>query len=77
MKEIAIAHSCLHIIVGFSEFCYSKPNCVGNAVQTEGPTARDCCAGTNDGQSFSTDDGLCVISQCIGKDIFVSITREC
>ena len=45
--------------------CYSKPGCVGDIVTAPGLTARDCCAGTNDGQSYK--DGVCTVLQCIGK----------
>ena len=47
--------------------CYSQPDCVGDIVTAPGLTARDCCVGTDDGQSY-TDDGVnCTVSRCIGK----------
>ena len=45
--------------------CYSKPACTGDIVEAPGPTVRDCCVGTNDGQSY--EDGECKVSQCVGE----------
>ena len=49
------------------EQCFSEPGCNGTAVKAPGPSARDCCAGTNDGQSYGLGLGNCEINQCIGK----------
>ena len=54
-------------IAGDSQACYSQTGCVGVIVTAPGPTARDCCAGTDDGESFSENGVNCTISQCIGK----------
>ena len=35
-------------------------------VTAPGPTARDCCVGTDDGQSYSDDSMYCILWQCIG-----------
>ena len=32
----------------------------------ENLTARDCCVGTDDGQSYANSSGTCVVTQCIG-----------
>ena len=47
--------------------CYSQPGCVGDIIATLGPTARDCCVGTDDGQSYTDDFVNCTVLQCIGK----------
>ena len=39
---------------------------MGFPVNTSGPSARDCCVGTDDGQSYGSP-GSCMITQCIGK----------
>ena len=52
---------------GSQQVCYSQPGCVGDIVSAPGPTARDCCAGTDNGQSYSNDGVNCHVSQCIGK----------
>ena len=39
---------------------------MGDVVDAPGPSARDCCVGTNDGQSYRNADGDCTITQCIG-----------
>ena len=51
---------------GSQQVCYSQPGCVGDIVTAPGPSARDCCAGTDDGQSYSNDGVNCHVSQCIG-----------
>ena len=45
--------------------CYSEPNCMGNIV-AEGLTPRECCAGTDEGQSYSSGGVVCDVPQCIG-----------
>ena len=57
------------LIAGDSQACYSQAGCVGDMVTAPGPTARDCCAGTDDGESFSENDVNCTISQCVGMYI--------
>ena len=39
---------------------------MGFPVNTSGPSARDCCVGTDEGQSYG-NPGSCMITQCIGK----------
>ena len=56
------------------EQCFSEPGCTGPVVEAPGPTAKDCCAGTNDGQSYGVGPGNCEISQCIGKIVDDSMT---
>ena len=51
---------------GISQVCYSQPGCVGDIVTSPGLSARDCCAETDDGQSYSSDGVNCFHSQCIG-----------
>ena len=53
-------------IAGVSQVCYSQPGCVGDIVTAPGPTARDCCAGTDGGKSFSENGVNCTVSQCRG-----------
>ena len=53
-------------ITGGSQLCYSQAGCVGDLVSVPGPTARECCAETDDGESFSENGVNCTISQCIG-----------
>ena len=47
--------------------CYSQPGCMGDIVTAPGPSARDCCAGTDDGQSYSEDSVNCTVLLCIGE----------
>ena len=47
--------------------CYSQPNCVAGSEIALTPTSKDCCTGTNDGQSYADSSGNCVVSQCVGK----------
>ena len=45
--------------------CYSNASCEGELFPVG--SARECCAGTDEGASYS-DDGIgCTIPQCIGK----------
>ena len=58
----------------FSQLCYSQPNCVaGSGIETpDESTTKDCCAGTNDRQSYADSDGDCVVPQCVGeRDLFI------
>ena len=50
--------------------CYSKPGCTGDIIEAPGPTVKDCCVGTNDGQSYEDRSGACVEDQCIGKSVW-------
>ena len=34
---------------------------------TDRPTPKDCCVGTDDGQSYTDSNGSCVVPQCIGE----------
>ena len=47
--------------------CYSQPDCEGDIVTAPGPSAKDCCAGTDDGQSYSDESVTCTVLQCIGE----------
>ena len=54
-------------IIGVSQTCYSQSGCVGDIVEAPGPEPKDCCAGTNDGQSYQNNsDGVCTLLNCIG-----------
>ena len=53
-------------IEGFAQ-CYTSSNCTGDTVPAD--YARDCCVGTNDGQSYGIGPGFCEVSQCIGKSV--------
>ena len=39
----------------------------GSEIPIDTPTPKDCCAGSNDGQSYSDSGGNCVVPQCVGK----------
>ena len=55
---------------GLSQQCYSQPHCVaGSEIETliKNPTPKDCCAGTNDGQSYADSGKNCIVKQCVGK----------
>ena len=54
-------------IAGFLNKCYSQAGCTGDIVCVPGSSARDCCAETNEGQSYGMGASDCMISQCIGK----------
>ena len=56
----------VYLTAGVSQLCYSQPDCEGDIVTAPGPTARDCCVGTDAGQSYSDDGVNCILSQCIG-----------
>ena len=45
--------------------CFTSSGCTGGTIPAEG--ARDCCAGTNEGQSYGVGPGNCEVSQCVGK----------
>ena len=45
--------------------CFSGSGCTGSAVVAPGPSASDCCVGTDDGQSYGSS-GDCAVPQCIG-----------
>ena len=45
--------------------CFSGSGCTGGVVEAPGPSAIDCCVGTEEGQSYGSP-GDCTISQCIG-----------
>ena len=62
----------LHTI-GVSQTCYSQPGCIGDIVETPGSTVRDCCAGTNDGLSYSNSSGVCIETSCVGKCTYMYI----
>jgi hypothetical protein len=56
---------------GVSQVCYSEPGCAGYVVETPGPTVRDCCVGTNDGQSYADSGGTCIKNQCVGESVYI------
>ena len=58
---------------GVSQVCYSQPGCTGDTVTAPGSSARDCCAGTDDGQSYSDVNGVCFVSQCIGMYVCCAV----
>ena len=41
----------------------------GSEIETSAdiPLAKDCCVGTNKGQSYAVSGGNCVVPQCVGK----------
>ena len=52
--------------IGFSQSqCYTSSSCTGGTVPVV--DAKDCCVGTNDGQSYGVGPGNCQITQCIGE----------
>ena len=56
-----------YLYAGVSQVCYSQSGCAGDiAFTAPGPSARDCCAKTDDGQSYSDVNGDCIVPQCIG-----------
>ena len=66
----------LENIAGFSQQCYSQPDCeAGSEIETtaDTPTARDCCVGTNEGRSYAESGGNCIVPQCVGKGSFYFI----
>ena len=52
--------------------CYTSSNCAGDTVPAD--DARDCCVGTNDGQSYGIDPGNCEANQCIGECLILECT---
>ena len=62
-------YSRLPPLAGVSQKCYSQANCTGDVVEAPGLTIKDCCVGTNDGQSFADSSGTCIEDQCVGKRI--------
>ena len=67
-KEFATL-SKLPPLAGVSQTCYSQADCTGDVVEAPGLTIKDCCVGTNDGQSFADSSGTCIEDQCVGKRI--------
>ena len=54
------------LFVGFSQTqCYTNSSCTGDTVPAV--DAKDCCVGTNDGQSYGVGPGNCQVTQCIGE----------
>ena len=52
--------------VGFSQSqCFNSSGCTGDTVPAF--DAKDCCVGTNDGQSYGVGPGNCQVYQCIGE----------
>ena len=45
--------------------CRTSSGCTGDTVPAD--DARDCCVGTNHGQSYGVGPGNCEVEQCIGK----------
>ena len=51
---------------GFAQSqCHTSSGCTGDIVPVD--DARDCCVGTNDGQSYGVGPGNCEVNQCIGE----------
>ena len=48
--------------------CYTSSNCTGDTVPAD--DVRDCCVGTDDGQSYGVVPGNCEVSQCVGEIFF-------
>ena len=46
--------------------CFTGSGCTGDTVPAV--DARDCCVGTDEGQSYGAGPGDCEVPQCIGKD---------
>lgn len=40
---------------------------MGSVITAPGSTARDCCAGTDEGNSYESSPGVCEITRCIGN----------
>ena len=59
----------LSSLAGVSQTCYLQADCTGDVVEAPGLTVKDCCVGTNDGQSFADSSGTCIEDQCVGKRI--------
>ena len=51
--------------------CFTERGCVGNVTDTPGPTATDCCVGTDNGMSFGIDSNNCEYRICHGKIVKV------
>ena len=47
--------------------CYTSSNCTGDIVPAD--DVRNCCVGTNDGQSYGIGPGNCEVNQCVGEII--------
>ena len=45
--------------------CWTSSGCTGDTVPAD--DARDCCVGTEDGQSYGVGPGNCEVEQCIGE----------
>ena len=57
-------------IQGFAQ-CHTSSNCTGDIVPAD--DARDCCVGTDDGQSYGVAPGICEVNQCIGESAYIII----
>ena len=49
--------------------CWTSSGCTGDTVPAD--DARDCCVGTNDGQSYGGGPGNCAVGQCIGETVML------
>ena len=49
--------------------CWTNSGCTGNTVPAD--DARDCCVGTDAGQSYGAEPGNCEVEQCIGESSFI------
>ena len=43
-------------IAALAQQCFTGSGCTGDVVEAPGPSATDCCVGTEEGQSFETLD---------------------
>ena len=64
-----VTFSKLPPLADVSQTCYSQADCTGDVVEAPGPTVKDCCVGTSNGQSFADSSGTCIEDQCVGKGI--------
>ena len=62
-KMVLIFSSTQHAVL--AQQCFSELGCTGDVVEAPGPSASDCCVGTEEGQSYGSP-GDCTIPQCIG-----------
>ena len=53
------------LTLGLSQQCFNSSGCTGGIVPAF--DTKDCCVGTNDGQSYGVGPGNCEVPQCIGE----------
>ena len=62
----------LILIAVLAQRCFSGSGCTGDVVAAPGPSAGDCCVGTNEGQSYGAPRA-CTIPQCIGTEFHLVV----